>query len=441
MRAIPSRTDDGPGCMTSKPTQSTCVARVRFGVAAALLAAAAVAVAACGSSTLSRTSADGPVGAVTSSADGTGGCGDTNLGPVNDPAGVLNKLPAAYAAGYDGYPYTVQRSAWANWRPAKSSGLRVGVILGDTANPAQVKTLDVLKTSLAQDHSITGVSVDISNDNLTTELQEYRTLVAQGVNLIILQPVSTEAEVPAIESAAHRGIPTITVGNQMATSDAVAVTYNWKLAAARQAASVASALGGKGDILEIEGIPGLAINTDALSGFASALKDCPGIHVVGTVVGQFAPPVAKSVTLQFLATHPESIDGVLQVGGAGAAAVGAFQQAGRPLPAINFMGASEGELALWTQLKSKGLKGVAAVDSAVGLGDALARVAERMLAGDGIQPTAVVAPWRIIDPATLESVVQPSWTPQSTADVDVDSDAYFPLGLLNSLFASNGRRS
>jgi ribose transport system substrate-binding protein len=409
-------------------------ATARFIGAGALALLSALALCSCSSSTASSSEA---ANSSTTSGSAAGKCGTVTLTAPQDASGVLRNVPSPYLANYDGYAYPVQKSAWATWRPSKTSGFRIGVILGDTANAAQVSTLNSLKSGLKSDPAIASVSVAVSNDTLTTELQEYQTMVRQGDNLIVLQPVSTGAELPVIASAAERGIPTVVIGSQLATADAVTVAFNWEKAGAQQAAQVLSLMGGKGNVLEVQGIPGLAINNDAMAGFKSALSSCPGIKVLGSVSGEFTPTASKSAILNFLATHPQPINGVLQVGGAGQAAVTSFQQAGRPLPALNFAGALENELVLWKQLAAKGLKAVAAVQSASALGEGTAEVVNRMLAGDGIQTTAVIASWRLIQASDLASVIQPSWTQQSTASADIDSGSYFPASFINTLFANS----
>jgi len=58
----------------------------------------------------------------------------------------------------------------------------------------------------------------------------------------------------------------------------------------------------------------LPFDTQTYDATQKVLSKCPGIHQVGVVNGQWDPSVAKTQTLQFLATHPGKIDAVLDSG-------------------------------------------------------------------------------------------------------------------------------
>jgi ribose transport system substrate-binding protein len=351
-----------------------------------------------------------------------------------DASGALKGVSPQYLANYAGYPYPILKSAWANWKPRKKTGFVVGVIMSNTQNSAQAELLAGIKQGLKANSKIAKVIVEVNNDSLPTELQEYRSFVQEGVNLIVLQPLSQQAEIPEIKAAAKKGIPTISAENSLPTADDVTVNFNIEQGSARQAAAVAAMMGGKGSVLEVHGVPGISLDNEAFEGFAAALKVCPGITVVGSVVGDFLPTAAKSQTLEFLSTHPAPIGGVLQAATMGAAAVSAFQEAGRPLPAVSFNWAQKNDLAVWKQLRTQGLKAVATVDNTIAVGTAIADVANRMLAGDGVKVNAVIAPMKQLTSADFASFVSPSWTPSTVGNVDIDANGYWPAAFLNQLF-------
>ena len=91
-------------------------------------------------------------------------------------------------------------------------------------------------------------------------------------------------------------------------------------------------MGDKGNVLEMQGIPGVPASDQCLKGADKVFAECPGIKVAGKPVGQFQPAVGKAQTLQFLSSHPGNVDGAYQVGGMATGIIQAFQQTGRKVP-------------------------------------------------------------------------------------------------------------
>lgn len=368
-----------------------------------------------------------------------GACGTVKLSAPIDPTGVLKGLSPKYLANYDGYPYPVVKSAWANWKPTKTSGLVVGLIMNNADEPAQVQLLDSTKKDLLANPNISKVVVQVSNNSLPTQLQQLRSLVQQGVNLIAMQNLAGAPEVPLVEQAAKKGIPVIAMEDRLPTPDAVTVNVNMVAAVARQSAAVAAMMGGKGTLLEVQGFPGVSLNTETNEAFAEALKPCPNIKVAGNVVGDWSAQTAKSVVLQYLSTHPTTINGVLQSANMGGAAVSAFQETGRSLPVVNFNWAQQGELALWKQLKPKGLKAIGSSENEIATAQAVADVADRMFAGDGLKVSDVIAPMAPVTSANLDSIVSPSWSTSSLDNVNINASSYWPTAFLNELFTKQSK--
>ena len=52
------------------------------------------------------------------------------------------------------------------------------------------------------------------------------------------------------------------------------------------------------------GVPGLTTDEYGYNAQKAVLEECPNINVVGEVVGNYIPAVAKSAVLQFLTSHP-----------------------------------------------------------------------------------------------------------------------------------------
>src|SRR5262249_47638784 len=135
---------------------------------------------------------------------------------------------------------------------------------------------------------------------------------------------------------------------------AVNVIPNAYVGPALALSSLLRSMNGQGNLLEVHGIPSTSVDKATFAAFAKVLENCPNVHVVGEIDGNFAPPAVKSAVLQFLATHPGKIDGVAQTAVMGPAILQSFIQAGRPVPSITDSVTQKGVLAYWAQHASSG---------------------------------------------------------------------------------------
>jgi ribose transport system substrate-binding protein len=113
---------------------------------------------------------------------------------------------------------------------------------------------------------------------------------------------------------------------------------------------VADYLGGPGNVLMVEGIPGSPIVEHENSGGYRAFEEHPEITILGKVSGMWTANVTKNVVLQFLATNPSPIDAVWTTGSETRVIAEAFTEAGRDQPLIT--GSMSGDaLGYWKENK------------------------------------------------------------------------------------------
>ena len=68
---------------------------------------------------------------------------------------------------------------------------------------------------------------------------------------------------------------------------------------------IVSRLGGKGSVLEIKGLEGSSPAIERHNGFMDAIKNAPGIEVVGSLQGDWTEPTATKNTQQWLNNHKD----------------------------------------------------------------------------------------------------------------------------------------
>jgi ribose transport system substrate-binding protein len=132
----------------------------------------------------------------------------------------------------------------------------------------------------------------------------------------------------------------------------------------------------------VHAVRSTSVDQQSFAGWKAALDLCPNIKLDDSVEGQFQPAVAKAQVLSYLTSHPQPVAGVVQTAGMTPGVIQAFQQAGRPVPAMVDAGPSVGSLAYWKD-HQPAYKATAFSIPADGLAVAAADVVTRVMSGHG----------------------------------------------------------
>lgn len=409
---------------------------------------AMLAVAACGSSSKSTSAAAGggsgggqtstsggqTTAAATTGSAGSGSCGAIPTQMPGDPDGVLSKFSKSVQASYNLFPQAVHASAWATWKPKHPGPYTIYFSPGNVSTPFIQTLLATFNQLKSKSNVVSKIITQDSNNSVQTQIQQIQQAIQQKVDLMIILPLSPAADAPVLEAAGKAGIPVLAPLNSAANPYVVGINGNVTLEGASLTQGLASIIGGKGSLLEMQGIPGVQSSDLILKGAADVLKSCPNIKVVGSPVGQFTPSVAKAQTLQFLTSHPQPVDAAIQVGGMATGIMQAFLQTGRKVPTVADAGATPGALGYWNAHKGT-YKGVALGLPPGQAGQTTWNVALGMFAGRGIKITDLSENPLIVTDKNLSQWVQPGWgltTPIAYAPGP--PDAFFPPAYLNQFF-------
>ncbi|HEY3643387.1 MAG TPA: sugar ABC transporter substrate-binding protein [Xanthobacteraceae bacterium] len=128
---------------------------------------------------------------------------------------------------------------------------------------------------------------------------------------LVFSPSDPKALVPAVDKFNAAGIAVVNVIDRLAGGQAVAYVgnddYDLAMATARY---LFKAMGGKGNIVMLEGPPTLPTAVARSRGFNDALKEFPEIKLLAAKSANYARPVALQNMRDFLRAYPQ-IDGVL----------------------------------------------------------------------------------------------------------------------------------
>lgn len=176
---------------------------------------------------------------------------------------------------------------------------------------------------------ISEVIVTQSNLNDSTQIQQMRQLVDQGVDAIFVCCSNPTALNQTVQYAYDKGVPVFSMTGYLTAPTAVNSSVNYQVAGFEIGKRMAEDLGGQGNVLVVEGIPGTSGSDSQDRGVKAGLATAPGINIVGSIAGMWTDQVAQGEVQKWLATHPGKLDGVVVQSAAEMGVLRALKQSGR----------------------------------------------------------------------------------------------------------------
>ena len=143
-------------------------------------------------------------------------------------------------------------------------------------------------------------------DSDERQVQQIDSLVATGIDLLIVAPNQVSTISPAIDRAYDKGIPVIVferkTNSQKFTAFISADNYEMGRVMGEY---IVSRLDGKGNVLEIKGLEGSSPAIERHNGFMDAIKEYSGIKVVGSLQGDWTETTAYKTTQQWLSNNKD----------------------------------------------------------------------------------------------------------------------------------------
>ncbi len=188
-------------------------------------------------------------------------------------------------------------------------GYTIGLSLSTLNNPFFVTLRDGAQAA-ADAHGVELVVVD-SQDDPATEAANMEDLIAQGVDVILVNPTDANAIVPSILAANEAGIPVLTIDRGADGGEIVSHIASDNVAGGSMAGRyLCKLLGGEGKVVELEGVAGSSAARDRGAGFNAYLAEsCGGLEVVSRQTANFNRGEGLDVFGNILQAEAE-IDGV-----------------------------------------------------------------------------------------------------------------------------------
>ncbi len=242
--------------------------------------------------------------------------------------------------------------------------------------------------------------VDAAGDP-QTQIQQLNNLTLQGVDFIILEPLSDTALNGAINNAVSAGIPVLTTALGSVTNPkAIDLQFDYNELGEKYVGYIAERTGGKGNALNIRGLAGNAAEQAIQDAYIRALSKYPEIKIVSEVYGDWNQSVAQQRVASILPTLP-TVDIVFSQGVAAFGAAQAFLAAGREVP-LQVYGFDGTDVNLLLDLNTKSGYQSVAINTDPGVGGLAVNVAVAKLSGVDV-PMKMVAPIPEITLAQLKT--------------------------------------
>lgn len=189
---------------------------------------------------------------------------------------------------------------------SESSGdkKKIGMVISTLDNPFFVSMKDGA-TKKAKELGYDLVVVNSQND-AAKERSNVDDLIQQGVSAIIINPTDSDAVGNSIKEANNKKIPVLTVDRQANSGEVVSHIASDNVKGGEMAAQfILEQLGGKANIVELQGIPGASATRDRGKGFHQGVDGKDNVKVVASQAADFDRQKGLNVMQNIMQATPE----------------------------------------------------------------------------------------------------------------------------------------
>lgn len=179
-------------------------------------------------------------------------------------------------------------------------------------------------------------------DSIPEQLSQVEDVIVKKPSAIVFVPVDYKAMVPGVEQINDAKIPIVNVTDRSAGGKFLAFVgaddYSLGLETARY---LLKTIGGRGNVIILEGVKGSLTNVDRVRGFNDAIKEAKEVKLLASQPANYQRLQGLQVMENLMQSHPQ-IDGVLAANDAMAiGAIEALDGANRKAKVVGINGTQE----------------------------------------------------------------------------------------------------
>jgi ribose transport system substrate-binding protein len=194
---------------------------------------------------------------------------------------------------------------------AFADGETIAVLTKNQTNPFfQAERIGAAKAA-AELHAKVLQYVPTQPDSIPEQMSQIDDVVTKKPDAIVMVPVDYKAMVAGVQKINDAKIPVVNVTDRSAGGDFVAFVGADDYSIAKATGEVLlKAIGGKGDVIIIEGVRGAATAQDRLRGFKDAIAEFPDVKLAASQPGNYQRLQAMQVMENLLQSNP-NVAGVM----------------------------------------------------------------------------------------------------------------------------------
>ncbi len=235
---------------------------------------------------------------------------------------------------------SMEPPAWAKTkREIDPNNLTIGVSLSTLNNPFFVSIKTGITTAATKEHMQVKIA-DAQNDS-AKQNNDVEDLIQQQVDVLLINPVDSDAISSAILLANQSGIPVITIDRSASKGNVVTFIASNNIEGGKMAAQfIVNKLGKKGGVAELQGIPGASATRERGQGFhLIADKE---LNVVASQSADFDRAKGLTVAENILQAHDNVQAIFAQNDEMALGAYEATKSAGKNIIIVGFDGSQDG---------------------------------------------------------------------------------------------------
>ncbi|MCI9477475.1 MAG: sugar ABC transporter substrate-binding protein [Lachnospiraceae bacterium] len=218
-----------------------------------------------------------------------GGCGSKAQEPAEAPAEEAPAEPAEAEAPAE------------TPAPAEGEAIKIGVSVADQSNPFYIDIVDGMESAAKEGDEL--IIVDAGFD-AAKQLNDIDDMIQQGVGVMLIDPVDSNAIKSAIEACDAAGIPVIAYNSPLNFEIASTVATDNYLAGQLVGEAMGKALEGKGKVAMLT-YNVAEVCLDRANGFKDAIANYPDIEIVEEQEIQPGTDTALPVAENILQSYPD----------------------------------------------------------------------------------------------------------------------------------------
>ncbi|MFA6504639.1 MAG: sugar ABC transporter substrate-binding protein [Treponemataceae bacterium] len=172
----------------------------------------------------------------------------------------------------------------------------IACIVKNSTNPYMVKLLAGVTKAGADMGFKAVVMAPAINDSVEEQVKIMEDMIQKGAKGFVLVPVDTNGIMPGVRKAMTANIPVATIGTPAAVDTFLRTGVDYTETGRLVAKAVADKIGGKGDVVILEGPPGAQNARERLAGINEVLGKYPGIKIVASQTANFKRTEGMQVT-------------------------------------------------------------------------------------------------------------------------------------------------